>query len=62
MLLARGSFWKILLAQRQQSLHGSPVTLPLLVALPEAWQTPELTAGPAALMQTLPWQRPKGYF
>ena len=61
-LLARGSFWKILLAQRQQSLHGSPVTLPLLVALPEAWQTPELTAGPAALMQTLPWQRPKGYF
>ena len=56
MLLARGSFWKILLAQRQQSLHGSPVTLPLLVALPEAWQTPELTAGPAALMQTLPWQ------
>lgn len=62
MLLALGSFWKILVAQRQQSLHGSPVTLPLPVALPEGWQTPELTASPAALTQTLPWRQPKGYF
>ena len=62
MLLAPSSFWKILVAPRQQSLHGSPVTLLLLVALPEAQQTPELTAGPAALTQTLPWRRPKGYF